>query len=211
MLPFLHHIYTIARALSLSLIHTNWLGDSFAVSSVLFVLLFLDYCSVILAVCGVIARISYNCIALKHFCCHKTVQHSLFAPTFFSILICSYIVFLLFSSYEYLCLHTIQHLFSLFLISYPYFVRRLFQFVWEKLQVALAQKEYSKKWWHPEMFLVLIFHMQRLHILLTVQSPLGRVKRLLVGWFEYHVRIRSGSFLVRKRQTFLSLSFVQRK
>lgn len=139
MLPFLHHIHTIALSHSRTLTLTNWLEDSFAIFSILFVLLFLDYCSVILAVCGVIARISYNCIALE--------QHTHFAPTvFFSILV--YIVFLLFA----LCLHTIQHLFSLFLISYPYFVRCLFQFVWAKLHVELAQKNIWKSDGIPKCF-----------------------------------------------------------
>lgn len=132
--------YSYYCSISLSHTHTNWLEDSFAIFSILFVLLFLDYCSVILAVCGVIARISYNCIALE--------QNTHFAPTvFFSILV--YIVFLLFA----LCLHTIQHLFSLFLISYPYFVRCLFQFVWAKLHVELAQKNIWKSDGIPKCFL----------------------------------------------------------
>lgn len=83
----LHFFIIFILLLSLH-IHANWLEDSFfcALCSALFELLFLDYCSVILAVCGMIARISYNCMTLKHCCCHKTAAHA-FAPSLFSTIL----------------------------------------------------------------------------------------------------------------------------
>lgn len=101
--------------------HTNWLEDSFAIFSVTACVcaFFLDYCSVILALCSVIARTSYNCMVLKH-------SGTLFAQ--FRFFLDSYLLLRRFFPLFSLCvfmfiLHTIQHaiFFFVFHISSLFF------------------------------------------------------------------------------------------
>lgn len=62
-------------------LHSFQFVSSFTTCKLALVLLFLDYCSVMLGLCNVIARISFHCMAFKRFYFHKIITYFLSATS----------------------------------------------------------------------------------------------------------------------------------